>query len=54
MLEGLPKDPMMLLSVINTKLRDNYANWRGLIIHMMMIETSLYKEEYMQKTSSYK
>ena len=26
MFEELPKDPMLLLSVINTKLRDYYSN----------------------------
>ena len=41
----LPKDPMILLSVVNTKLRDFYAdldtlcqemrNWHPLIMNMM-------------------
>lgn len=26
MLTGLPKDPILLLSVVNTKLRDKYKN----------------------------
>lgn len=26
MLTGLPKDPILLLSVVNTKLRDEYKN----------------------------
>lgn len=30
MLTGLPNDPMLLLSVVNTKLRDFYANLDGM------------------------
>lgn len=30
MTTSLPKDPVMLLSVINTKLRDNYENLQQL------------------------
>ena len=30
MLTGLPKDPILLLSVVNTKLRDEYKNLDGL------------------------
>ena len=41
MLEGLPKDPMMLLSVINTKLRDNYANLQTLCEEMHLSEKEL-------------
>lgn len=30
MLTGLPKDPILLLSVVNTKLRDEYKNLNAL------------------------
>ena len=29
-MEGLPKDPMLLLSVVNTKLRDHYSSLEAL------------------------
>lgn len=33
---NLPKDPVMLLSVINTQLRDNYANLDALVAAYMV------------------
>ncbi|MDD3362981.1 MAG: DUF4250 domain-containing protein [Hespellia sp.] len=34
MLNGLPSDPIMLLSIVNTKLRDEYASFDELCSSM--------------------
>ena len=28
-MSSIPKDPVMLMSYLNTQLRDNYASWRS-------------------------
>ena len=50
MANGLPKDPMLLLSVVNTKLRDYYHNLDALCDDM-----NVEKEEIVNtlKTSDY-
>ena len=40
MANGLPKDPMLLLSVVNTKLRDYYHN-----LEAVCDDTNVEKEE---------
>lgn len=37
---GLPKDPVMLLSVINTKLRDHYAT-----LELLCDEMNIHQED---------
>lgn len=44
---GLPKDPMMLLSVVNTKLRDYYHH-----LDALCEEMDCNKEELTQKLES--
>ncbi len=41
MLTGLPTDPMLLLSVINTKLRDYYPSLDALCEDMQVSKTAL-------------
>lgn len=41
MLTGLPKDPMILLSVVNTKLRDYYQSLDELCDDMEVEKSSL-------------
>ena len=52
-MEQLPKDPMMLLSVVNTKLRDFYPSLDALCEEMEVdrqeIETTLQKIQYRYK-----
>ena len=52
-MEQLPKDPMMLLSVVNTKLRDFYPSLDALCEDMEVerqeIETTLQKIQYQYK-----
>lgn len=52
-MEQLPKDPMMLLSVVNTKLRDFYPSLDALCEDMEVdrqeIETTLQKIQYRYK-----
>lgn len=52
-MEQLPKDPMMLLSVVNTKLRDFYPSLDALCEDMEVdrqeIETILQKIQYQYK-----
>lgn len=52
-MEQLPKDPMMLLSVVNTKLRDFYSSLDALCEDMevdrQVIETTLQKIQYQYK-----
>ncbi|MBS6465820.1 MAG: DUF4250 domain-containing protein [Clostridium sp.] len=52
-MEQLPKDPMMLLSVVNTKLRDFYPSLDALCEDMEVdrqeIETTLQKIRYQYK-----
>ena len=52
-MEQLPKDPMMLLSVVNTKLRDFYpsldALWEDMEVDRQEIETILQKIRYQYK-----
>ncbi len=52
-MEQLPKDPMMLLSVVNTKLRDFYPSLDALCEDMEVdrqkIETILQKIRYQYK-----
>ena len=43
MFEELPKDPMLLLSVINTKLRDYYPNL-DLLCEELQIESETLKK----------
>ena len=38
---NLPKDPMMLLSVVNTKLRDKYPSLRELCRSLIIDESEL-------------
>lgn len=38
---NLPKDPIMLLSVVNTQLRDNYPNLSELAAAYMTTEESI-------------
>lgn len=38
---NLPKDPIMLLSVVNTQLRDNYPNLAELAAAYMTTEDSI-------------
>ncbi|MBO5239013.1 MAG: DUF4250 domain-containing protein [Lachnospiraceae bacterium] len=40
-LEQLPKDPMMLLSVVNTKLRDKYSSLETLCEDMNVDEKGI-------------
>ena len=47
MLNGLPSDPMILLSVVNTKLRDFYTSLQALCDDMEIIEAEL-KEKLAQ------
>lgn len=47
MLNGLPSDPMILLSVVNTKLRDFYPSLQALCDDMEISETEL-KEKLAQ------
>lgn len=44
MLEGLPKDPMILLSVVNTKLRDYYPDLDTLCEDLHLSEEELIEE----------
>ena len=52
-MEQLPKDPMMLLSVVNTKLRDFYPSLDALCEDMGVdrqeIEAALQKIQYQYK-----
>ncbi len=52
-MEQLPKDPMMLLSVVNTKLRDFYPSLDALCedieVDRQVIETTLQKIQYQYK-----
>ena len=52
-MEQLPKDPMMLLSVVNTKLRDFYPSLDALCedmeVDLQEIETILQKIRYQYK-----
>lgn len=52
-MEQLPKDPMMLLSVVNTKLRDFYPSLDALCedmeVNRQEIETILQKIRYQYK-----
>ncbi len=52
-MEQLPKDPMMLLSVVNMKLRDFYPSLDALCEDMEVdrqeIETTLQKIQYQYK-----
>ena len=41
MFEKLPKDPVMLLSVVNTKLRDYYPNLKALCEEMQISEEDI-------------
>ena len=47
MLNGLPSDPMILLSVVNTKLRDFYPSLQALCDGMEISEAEL-KEKLAQ------
>ena len=47
MLNGLPSDPMILLSVVNTKLRDFYPSLQALCDDMEIREAEL-KEKLAQ------
>ena len=47
MLNGLPSDPMILLSVVNTKLRDFYPSLQALCDDMEISEADL-KEKLAQ------
>ena len=47
MLNGLPSDPMILLSVVNTKLRDFYPSLQALCDDMEISEAEL-KEKLAQ------
>lgn len=47
MLNGLPSDPMILLSVVNTKLRDFYPSLQALCDDMEISEVEL-KEKLAQ------
>lgn len=47
MLNGLPSDPMILLSVVNTKLRDFYTSLQALCDDMEISEAEL-KEKLAQ------
>ena len=47
MLNGLPSDPMILLSVVNTKLRDFYPSLQALCDYMEISEAEL-KEKLAQ------
>lgn len=47
MLNGLPSDPMILLSVVNTKLRDFYPSQQALCDDMEISEAEL-KEKLAQ------
>ena len=47
MLNGLPSDPMILLSVVNTKLRDFYPSLQALSDDMEISEAEL-KEKLAQ------
>lgn len=47
MLNGLPSDPMILLSVVNTKLRDFYSSLQALCDDMEISEAEL-KEKLAQ------
>lgn len=47
MLNGLPSDPMILLSVVNTKLRDFYPSLQALCDDMEICEAEL-KEKLAQ------
>lgn len=57
---NLPKDPVMLLSFVNTQLRDNYSNLEELAAAYMIdsetIEEQLKKidYEYDRNTNSFK
>lgn len=44
MLEGVPRDPMILLSVVNTKLRDYYPD-----LDTMCEDLNLSEEELVEK-----
>ena len=52
-MEQLPKDPMMLLSVVNTKLRDFYPSLDALCedmeVNRQEIEATLQKIQYQYK-----
>ena len=39
MLNGLPSDPMILLSVVNTKLRDFYPSLHDFFDYMLLSES---------------
>lgn len=47
MLTGLPKDPVMLLSVVNTKLRDYYKD-----LDMLCDDMHIQKEELEQRLAA--
>ena len=57
---NLPKDPVMLLSFVNTQLRDNYSNLEELAVAYMTdaetIEEQLKKIDYKydRNTNSFK
>ncbi len=44
MLNELPKDPVMLLSVINTKLRDHYSSLQELCEDLNLDQVELEKQ----------
>lgn len=52
MLNGLPSDPMILLSVVNTKLRDFYPSLQALCDDMEISEAEL-KEKLAQIAYEY-
>ena len=52
MLNGLPSDPMILLSVVNTKLRDFYPSLQALCDDMGINEAEL-KEKLAQVDYEY-
>lgn len=49
-MEKLPGDPVMLLSYVNLKLRDNYSSWKSMCEDMELdgkeIEEKLAKIDY--------
>ena len=47
MLNGLPGDPVMLLSVVNTKLRDHYHN-----LNVLCDDMNVTKEEIVSKLNA--
>ena len=51
MLTGLPKDPILLLSVVNTKLRDFYADLDTLCQEMQIEKKELTEHRYVSNIS---